>query len=215
MTSIDGQPGFFIDGEMAQAYRRDLEPVMGSLASYQTIIDLGAGTGVFSQFLAAAGGYVIGVDRNQPSVQQAGLRVPHGHFVVADIEDQGLPQSLPFVEHRADLVTARYAIHELADPITTFRLWSQLIHPRGSMLLIENCWQRRDWGWSPWGQQSDTLPLACTQTWATAVYCLRWAGWDVVHCGWMDAVNAHHTTRLIAGFRLYMILARPPRASML
>ncbi len=106
-----------------------------------------------------------------------------------------------------DLIASRYAIHELSDPLAAFRCWEGLLGAQGRLALIENCWQRQDWGWSDWGRHTDDLPLACTQSWATAVYLLRQAGWRVAHAGWMHAVNALEDTRLMSGHRLYLIVA--------
>ncbi len=210
MTTAREQPGFRIDAAGEHAYRVDLEAELGPIAAYQRSIDLGAGTGIFSEFLASTGTAVIGIDRDQSAIEQARLRVPQGRFVVDNIEDPALPQRWSALDERFDLVAARYAIHELSDPITTFGVWKQLLRPEGRLVLIENCWQRRDWGWSDWGHRSDQLPLACTQTWATAAYCLRTAGLQIVRCTWMNSVNRLEDLRIVTGFRLYMIVARLP-----
>jgi len=210
MASELEQPGFRIDAAGRPAYREDLEAALGPLAAFRRIIDLGAGTGVFSELLASAGATVIGVDRDQVALDQARLRVPQGRFVVADVEDPALPQRWSAQDERFDLVAARYAIHELSDPVATFGVWKQLLRPQGRIVLLENCWQRRDWGWSDWGRRSDQLPLACTQTWATAAYCLRLAGLQVARCSWMHSVNQLEDLRIVAGFRLYVIVATLP-----
>ena len=87
----------------------------------------------------------------------------------------------------------------------------EVLAPGGKVLLIENAWIRTDWGWSDWGKRTDQLPLACTQTWATAAYCLQKAGFTVSAYSWMHHTNQVEETRLIDDFRLYIIVADAQR----
>ena len=207
MSVYDEQPSFAIDAAMGEAYRTDLEAVLGSLSTYQQVLDLGAGTGIFTAFLAPWVSTIMGVDRAAESLAHAQHRVPAGQFAVADLESPGIATHCGAPTVRFDLVTARYVIHELADPIATFTAWKPLLAPGGHLVLIENCWQRTDWGWSDWGKRSDHLPLACTQTWATAVYCVQAAGLQVTAARWMQTVNRLEQMHLMTGFRLYVIVA--------
>jgi ubiquinone/menaquinone biosynthesis C-methylase UbiE len=205
MAVYDDQPGFVISPDVAVAYKHDIEAVLGSFSQYQSALEPGCGSGIFTAFLAAQGLSIVGIDRSETQLKEARERLPEVEFQLADLAADAM-----IAEHRFDLITTRYVIHELADPIATFTSWKDLLKPNGRVLLIENAWIRTDWGWSDWGKRTDHLPLACTQTWATAAYCLQKAGFTVSACSWMDHTNQLEETRLTDGFRLYIIVADVP-----
>lgn len=206
-SSLEQHPAFRIDQESAAAYRADLEAVLGPLSGVRRVLELGSGTGLFSRFMAGCGLDLLGVDRDPEAVEIARREVPAARFVTADLE-AAEPAALP--GEAFDLLISRFAIHELRDPISSFQAWGRWMAAGGRLVLVENCWVRQDWGWSDWGKRSNELPLAYTQTWATAGYCLRMAGWVVTHAGWMSAVNALESLRLTAGYRLYVLVACRP-----
>lgn len=206
MADYDKQPGFSISETVADAYRRDIEAVLGSFSQYQTVLEPGCGSGVFTSFLAAQGLSIVGIDRNEAQLKEARERLPEVKFQMVDFALDVMDD-----KHRFDLIASRYVVHELADPIATFTSWKDLLAPGGKVLLIENAWIRTDWGWSDWGKRTNHLPLACTQTWATAAYCLQKAGFTVSACSWMHHTNQLEETRLLDGFRLYIIVAEVPQ----
>lgn len=207
MADYDEQPGFAIEPVSAAAYRVDIEAVLPSFGYSKRILELGCGSGVFTQFLIAQGMTVVGVDRNEAQLTEARQRLPETTFLAGDFEASVFVEQIQSVHLPFDLIATRYVLHELADPIETFRLWKRLLKPDGKLLLIENTWVRQDWGWSDWGKRTDQLPLACTQTWATAAYCLSKAGFNVTACAWMHHVNQLEEMRRVSGFRLYGITA--------
>ena len=202
MVDYDNQPGFSINDVVAEAYRQDIETVLGLFSQFQTVLEPGCGSGVFTAFLAAQGLSIVGIDRNAAQLKAARERLPEVEFQMVDFASDSIGY-----KQRFDLIATRYVIHELADPIATFTAWKDLLAPDGKVMLIENAWIRTDWGWSNWGKRTDQLPLACTQTWATAAYCLRKAGFTVSACSWMQHTNQLEETHLLDGFRLYMIVA--------
>ncbi|MEM9950311.1 MAG: class I SAM-dependent methyltransferase [Chloroflexota bacterium] len=204
MVDYDNQPGFAIDANAKQAYQSDIETLIGSLSNYENVIELGCGSGVFTQFLMSNVQRIVGADKN---TNQFKKRLPDVRFIHADFTSQQFIDEMIEREQSFDLIITRYVIHELVDPIETFLLWKSLLSYGGRMLLIENTWIRDDWGWDDWGQRTDDLPLACTQTWATGAYCLRKAGFTVSKCEWMHSVNQLESTRQKTGFRLYAIVA--------
>lgn len=207
MADYDEQPGFAIEPVSAAAYQVDIEAVLPSFGYSERILELGCGSGVFTQFLIAQGMTVVGVDRNEAQLTEARQRLPETTFLAGDFEASVFVEQIQSMHLPFDLIATRYVIHELSDPIETFRLWKQLLKPDGRLLLIENAWIRQDWGWSDWGKRSDQLPLACTQTWATVAYCLSKAGFNVTICAWMRQVNRLEETWVLSGFRLYAIVA--------
>ncbi len=210
MLSYDEQPGFGVDRMTLEAYKFEMESILGTLSAYNRILELGSGTGLFTKVLASPDQIVVGVDNNPVSLEQARQRLPHIHFENANFESTDFAQGIVSTYGLFDLLAARYVIHELNDPIATFLSWKSLLKPGGKMVLIENCWIRTDWGWGEWGKRVDQLPLACTQTWATAVYCLQKAGYAISGCKWMESVNRLDYMRILSGFHLYMIVAEFP-----
>ncbi len=206
MATYDESPGFAINGAVAEAYKHDIEVVLGSFSQYQTVLEPGCGSGAFTAFLAAQGLSITGIDRDEAQLETARERLPQMEFHMVDFASDSLVYKKQF-----DLIATRYVIHELADPIATFTSWKDLLKPGGKVLFIENAWIRMDWGWSDWGKRTDNLPLSCTQTWATAAYCLQKAGFTVSACSWMHHTNQLEETRLIDGFRLYIIVAEVPQ----
>jgi len=207
MGVYDEQPGFAIQPVTSEAYRADIEAVLPSLGHSKRVLELGCGSGVFTQFLVSQGLAVVGVDRNESQLTETRQRLPETTFLAGDFEATEFIEQVQSAHPPFDLIATRYVIHELSDPIETFRLWKHLLKPGGRLLLIENAWVRQDWGWSDWGKRTDHLPLACTQTWATAAYCLQKAGFTVAACSWMHHTNKLEEMRLLNGFRLYMIVA--------
>lgn len=210
MTSYEHQPGFYIDDAASIAYKVDLETALGRPLSGGKLLELGCGSGGFTKFLVSLGASVTGVDKNAEALSQARQSIPNADFFSGDIESPNFAETFITAHGTFDFVIARYVIHELADPIEAFKIWKKCLSPNGKLILIENAWVRSDWGWSEWGKRSDHLPLACTQTWATAAYCLKKAGLMVSAHQWMDAVNQLEHTRVVSGFRLYLLVANTP-----
>ncbi len=208
MAAYDHQPGFRIDAALSRAYRAELIDGLRSLPPGLRTLELGCGSGVFTELLHALHFDIIGVDASEAQLGEAHARLPDVQFRQGDIEVSDLTDTLLSQHGTFDLLTCRYVIHELADPIETFALWKRLLKPGGKLLLIENAWQRTDWGEGDWGRRSDWLPLACTQTWATAVYCLRKAGYQHIQASWMDAVNTAFKEQGAEGFRLFCVIGQ-------
>lgn len=207
MAAYDNQPGFRIDSVVSRAYHADLMNTLGSLSPGLKTLELGCGSGVFTELLHSLHFAVIGVDASEIQLAEARARLPDVQFRQGDIEASELTDTLLSQHGTFDLLICRYVIHELADPIEAFSLWKRLLKPEGKLLLIENAWQRTDWGAGDWGKRSNMLPLACTQTWATAVYCLHKAGYQHIQASWMDAVNCAFREQNAEGFRLYKVIA--------
>jgi ubiquinone/menaquinone biosynthesis C-methylase UbiE len=203
MAAYDNDPGFFIDETATAAYRTDL----AVLSTDMLTLELGCGSGVFTRFLHTIGLRVIGVDRSEEQLTEAREHLPDNMLQQGDIETAAAIDAIRAHHGEFDLLVSRYVIHELSDPIETFALWKRLLRPNGRLVLIENAWKRADWGDSVWGRRTDELPLACTQTWATAVYCLKKAGFSQVEAQWMQQVNLLNTAQGSHDFRLYRIVA--------
>lgn len=213
MAIYDGDPGFFIDELASEAYTLDLAIPLAGLPDQPRVLELGCGSGGFTKWLYARGMHVVGIDSSETQLSEARQHFSDGNFYQCDIENNSEVEPFASAHDPFDLLITRYVIHELTDPIETFSLWKKLLIPTGKLVLIENAWVRSDWGLGEWGKRTDHLPLACTQTWATAAYCLKKAGYRVIESRWMNRLNALEPMAT-HDFRLYCIGAELPKHDM-
>lgn len=150
-------------------------------------LDIGAGTGVFSRFLAAQGHQVLGLEPSLAMLDEAKKHTPSTLDVVYQQGDDTHLASLP--QNHFDLVCARQAACYFADPVVAFRHCHALLRPHGRILIIEGIWSRAGWGDSA---LIDQLPLSCVQTRETLAYLLNLSGFRVIRNDWLTAVNKHH-----------------------
>lgn len=92
------------------------------------VIDLGCGTGCFSELLAAHFGVqVIGIDPSQKMVDQARQRPATGNVVYR----QGSGEALPLPDNSADLVFMSMIYHHLTDPTAVARECHRVLREGG------------------------------------------------------------------------------------
>src|SRR5215813_1955442 len=92
---------------------QDLLSVHVDRVEISLVIDLGCGTGRFSELLAAHFGVqVIGIDPSQKMLDQARRKLTSDNVVYC----QGLAEVLPFRDRCADLVFISLAYHHFTDP---------------------------------------------------------------------------------------------------
>jgi SAM-dependent methyltransferase len=108
-------------------------------AGTKTVVDLGAGTGKFTQLLVARGLEVTAVDPSEGMLAQLRASVPG----VATAE--GTAETLPLPDDFADLVTAAQAWHWV-DREHGFPEVARVLNPGGSLALVWNFRDNRD-GW--------------------------------------------------------------------
>jgi SAM-dependent methyltransferase len=97
---------------------RDLLSVHIDRAEMSLVIDLGCGTGRFSELLAAHFGVrVIGIDRSLKMLDQARRKHAVGNVAYC----QGAAEALPFRDGCADLVFMSMVYHHFADPFAVAR----------------------------------------------------------------------------------------------
>ncbi len=95
------------------------------LTGIKSVLDIGTGTGLFAEALAAEGLQVTGVDANPEMLPVAKEFVPNGTFRQAVAED------LPFQAGEFDLVFMGLVLHETDDALAalreTFRVSTQRV----------------------------------------------------------------------------------------
>ncbi len=72
----------------------------------RTALDVGTGSGIFAESLAARGLAVAGIDRNPEMVTAARQYVPNGDF------REGVAEAIPFSDESFDLVFMGLVLHE-------------------------------------------------------------------------------------------------------
>jgi ubiquinone/menaquinone biosynthesis C-methylase UbiE len=104
------------------------------------IIDLGCGTGRFSELLAAHfEARVIGIDPSRKMVDQARLKPATGNVV----HRQGAAEALPLPDACADLVFMSMVFHHFADPTAVAREWRRVLR-QGGRACIRNTTREND-----------------------------------------------------------------------
>jgi ubiquinone/menaquinone biosynthesis C-methylase UbiE len=97
--------------EVERVFRLALE----GLKEPKTVLDVGMGSGVFSEQFAAQGLQVTGVDVNPEMLLAARQYVPSGIF------HEGIAEKLPFPDRSFDLVFMGLLLHETDDPLAALR----------------------------------------------------------------------------------------------
>ena len=148
----DGRPSSWAEraqacGSVAPAYavlRPTYPPesvafLTGGAGAGRRVLDLGAGTGLLTELLVAAGHEVVAVDPSAAMLEQLAARLPHLPTVVAGAEE------LPFPDDDVDVVTAAQAAHWF-DPAPAAAEMARVLRPGGTVGLL---WSLRD-DRAPW-----------------------------------------------------------------
>jgi len=103
---------------------------------FNTILDLGTGTGRMLELFAAKGGQLWGVDQSRDmlaiaraNIERAGLK--HVQIRHADI------YALPFADATADLISIHQVLHFLDDPQRALLEARRVLKPGGQMLIVD------------------------------------------------------------------------------
>jgi len=101
------------------------------LAGYQSILDLGCGSGVIAEEIRKiCGRPVLGIDRDPAMAAFAQKEHPLNRFEAAD-ENELLEQGLSF-----DLIVLSFVLMWQADPLSFLRKLKKLLTERGTLLLL-------------------------------------------------------------------------------
>ncbi len=103
---------------------------------FDTVVDLGTGTGRTLELLAGRFNYALGIDANQAmlayarsKIEQAGLRNAHVR--------QGDIYNLPLDDASADAVVMHQVLHYLASPQQAISEAARILKPGGKLLIVD------------------------------------------------------------------------------
>jgi SAM-dependent methyltransferase len=190
--------GYLLPDQLA-AHQADIAAAMEIDAGLE-ILEVGAGTGAFTQVLAHFPGASVTATEPSPAMIRSWRdRTAQNSLSDSRIEilegscDAPEDRSM-FAEHQFDLVACRKVVNGLFDPLAAFANWYAWLKPGGRVLVLDATFGRDGWG-GAWGELVDVLPLSCTQSLATIPYLLQAVGFQIQHVGWMRRVNALPSTR--------------------
>jgi ubiquinone/menaquinone biosynthesis C-methylase UbiE len=202
--SYETQIGHGISDAELECWRVDISSAIQPKSNSQ-ILDVGAGTGVFSRFFGDWGHRVTGVDpsSNMLRVAQAAT-LSQGYadrvrYVMGDTHQSNL-----FEEATYDCVVSRQAVCYFHDPLLAFQNWHRWLRYQGAVIVVDGLWFRE--GWSN-DELVDQLPISCLQTRATVAYLLEKAGFHIVVNKWLTTVNEHLATAGESHSPRYLVVA--------
>lgn len=202
-TSYDTEPGHGIRDDERALWRADIfaaiEPKTGS-----HVLDVGAGTGIFSQLFADWGCAVVGLEPSaamvaQAQAKQAATAANPITYLVGDTHAAEQFDAATF-----DLIVSRQVVCYFRDPLQVFANWHHWLKPGGQVMVIDGLWSSAGWGDEA---LVDQLPLSCLQTRATSAYLLAKSDFRITHNDWLFQVNTYLQAADTATSARYMIVA--------
>ena len=135
------------------------------------VLDLGTGSGHAAFVLAALGYEVTGLDSSAGMLEIARARAAEPGtegeapaFVLGDACEPDLDEAT------VDVVTSRYLMWTLREPLAALRRWHRLLRPGGVLAVVDSTWFDAGIEGSPpefiesYGEVMDELPLAAAGT---------------------------------------------------
>jgi demethylmenaquinone methyltransferase/2-methoxy-6-polyprenyl-1,4-benzoquinol methylase len=97
----------------------------------ETVLDLGAGTGVSTQELARSGAFAVGADLSLGMLRVGRTARPEVPLLAADA------LTLPFADASFDAVTISLALRNIVDPDAALREMARVTRPGGRLAVCE------------------------------------------------------------------------------
>ncbi len=99
------------------------------LPETDTVLDVGCGNGMYTQWLAKKCGKAVGVDHNQKNLDWAKREFPHCEFVFSNGEN------LPFADNSFGAVMLTEVLEHTRDDRATLQEIARVMRPGGTLLL--------------------------------------------------------------------------------
>src|SRR4051794_9887259 len=113
-----------------RGWRRATRLALG-LGPGDTVLDLGAGTGVSTEELARSGAYAVGADLSQGMLRAGHRARPDVPLLAGDA------LALPFADGTFDAVTISFALRNVVDPDAALREMARVTRPGGRLVVCE------------------------------------------------------------------------------
>lgn len=95
------------------------------------IVDLGCGSGIFTQLFQQRGYDCIGLDLSQKLLQLGKLQEPTIHYLQGDVE------ALPFSDNSLDMIVLSCLVHHLPDPTLSASEVFRVLKPKGQFVAFD------------------------------------------------------------------------------
>lgn len=95
------------------------------------IIDLGCGSGIFTQLFQQRGYDCIGLDLSQKLLQLGKQQIPTIHYLQGDVE------TLPFADNSLDMIVLSCLVHHLPDPRLSAKEVYRVLKPQGQFVAFD------------------------------------------------------------------------------
>lgn len=175
-------------------------------AADNTVLDVGCGTGVFSQLLLEWGCQVIGLDASEPMLKAAQTKLSPSFKDKVTFHLGDTHQTDLFDLQSLDWIVSRQVVCHFYDPLLAFNNWHNWLKQDGQVLIIDGLWFRE--GWDNEDDLIDSLPLSCLQTRATYAYLLEKSGFKIKTNTWLHHVNEYWSNTNRSKSPLYLITAQ-------
>ena len=136
-SSFDDEPDHGLrDLVVREAWMNFLQESLPYTAA--TILDIGCGTGSLSVLLAELGHHVTGIDFSPAMIALAQTKASSlGLEVEFHVMDAASPRLSP---EQFDAIVCRHLLWTLPEPRLVLQRWTELLKPKGRMILIEGYW---------------------------------------------------------------------------
>lgn len=156
----------------------------------QTVLDIGAGTGLLTAALKHAGYAVKGLEPSRAMIAAALER--QAELGEADLVQGHADEADLFALASFDWIVTRQTACHFHDPLNVFKTWHRWLRPGGLVLIVDGCWSAENWP----GPASARPPYACLTTPDPVANDLTAAGFTVLQSRIFEPLN---TARRHAG----------------
>lgn len=167
-----------------------------------TVLDIGAGTGLLMSGLRAAGIAVRGLEPAAAMVDRGLARDPalrREDFVTASAGDM---EALPPASF--DAIVCRQVLCHLADPVDVFAVWRRWLKPGGLVVAVDGHWRRA--AWTP--EALAAQPFAALESAAPVAAAFEQAGFGIVRAGPFGELDALRRAVSPSATARYVVVAR-------
>lgn len=127
-----------MDAGQAHNFARYYRPFLSrAIPAGARVLELGCGTGLYSQWLIDRGCSVVGLDLSAKMIEKARQKSPRGTFIVGDCEDPAecLPEAT--VADGFDVIVGVNTFCYYPNKEQALARYTQLLRPAGKLVLIE------------------------------------------------------------------------------